>query len=97
MTAKGAGGDAMVGNAQIAGLPFVGGAQPASITGVSLASYDNVNLDGAGGRTHLSAVLNSGTSVLALLQCGDNVGGVAVTVAELSDTTLIRGSLSYEI
>lgn len=97
MTAKGTAGSAMAGNVAIEGLPFAVPSYASAAGGLAIASYDNINLDGAGGRTALTGVIKTNSTQILLLQVGDNVASSALTVGELNDTSGLRGSGSYDI
>jgi hypothetical protein len=86
---------ATAGNIRVAGLPFTSANYAQSASGAAFAGYDLIDL--TAGYTQLSGVVNANSTVLALLQSGDNVASSAVAAAAIAGTSGLRGSFSYDI
>lgn len=85
---------AMAGNALISGLPITSRNSGASLNGVVIASYDNIDL--SAGKSQLTSVVNANSTVCGLLECGDNVASASITAAAISSTSGIRGTAIYD-
>jgi hypothetical protein len=85
------------GNVQIGGLPFTSRNVTNLIPAMNVALYSNIDLDVAGSRYSISALVAENSTIISLLEVGDNVSSAALTAADIGNTTAIAFSGWYII
>lgn len=91
LTAKDA---ALSGSVFIKGLPFTSKNNAASLAGVAIGFYSNIDL--SAGKSQLTAITVFNSTNCALIECGDNVAAANILAAAIGNTSEIRGTACYD-
>lgn len=86
---------ASAGNLRITGFPIAAGS--AISYAVFWSRITNIDLDVAGGFYTVVGEMPAGQTYINLFEAGDNVGQTALTVADFNATTVLSGTVIYNV